>query len=166
MAYQKPVQLYGRTTADGLANIEGGNALAHLLGYNGSTWDRWRNNTQGTLLASAERTAAVQSANVTNYNANAAILFLDVTAASGTGGLSIYFDAKDSVTGKYFRLNAAPSAIIATGSFAFMLAPGVSGKGADVSQITGGVISPVWRVRVNVGDASAYTYSIGYALIV
>lgn len=126
-------------------------------------------NTQGTLLASAAGTAARVSADQTNYNAKGVILILDITVASGTGGLIPRIQIKDPVSGNYVNLNVAPTAVTATGSYAFELSPGAStagGAGAFlVNQRTAGSLPRLWRVSVSVGDATSYTYSVGYSLI-
>src|SRR5690348_209638 len=55
-----------------------GSAVQH---YNGSTLDLARANTNITVLASAARTATLQSSDITNYNGRGLHLVIDVTAA-------------------------------------------------------------------------------------
>jgi hypothetical protein len=133
--------------------------------FNGSTWDMVRNNTQGTLLASQARTGTTVTPNQTNYNAKGVLVFLDVTVASGTGGLTVYFEMIDPVTGKTAILNATPAAITATGSYMFELYPGNNAASNDVKQRTAGALPRVWNVKISHGDGTTYTYSVGYANI-
>lgn len=137
---------------------------------NGASWDWQRNNTQGTILASAARTTNGTSPDQTNYNAKGVILNLDVTVASGTGGLQLRFQFKDPVSGNYVNLNVAPTAITAVGTYAYELYPGSSTAGTAgsllVNQRTSGALPRTWRAVVQVGDASSYTYSIGYGHII
>jgi hypothetical protein len=136
----------------------------YQLGFNSGSWDRWRNNTEGILLASAARTNSPVTPQQTNYNARGVILFLDVTGVSGTGGLKPYIYGVCPVTGKSESIYAFSSTIttIATHSFAFY--PSVS-----VAAFTGadsGVLPRKWFAYISNSDATSYTYSLGYSLIV
>jgi hypothetical protein len=147
-------------------NNPGGFLAAGQYGFNGgTTWDRWRNNTEGTLLASAARTLATKSAIQTNFNAKGVQFILDVTGASGTGGLRVYFGAIDPVTGKEIYLNPDHAFITATGIRVFELYPGASGSGFSVTQRVSGSLPRKWFAYVYHGDATSYTYSVGYSLI-
>lgn len=159
------------TTSIGTAQSDGSTTTAvPNAGFNGTTWDRWRNNTEGTLLASAARTAATTSANITNYNAQAITVYLDVTVASGLGGLIVKIQGIDPVSGKIFRLNADIAVITTTGVRAYTLGLGASGAGGgtsqDVVQGTAVALPRSFNVLVYHSDASSYTYSLGYALSV
>ena len=162
-------QLTGSNPQDAKAPGNGDVNALHA-GYNGATWDRWRNNSQGTLLASGARTASILSPQQTNYNARGVIVYLDVTVASGTGGLQVQVQAVDPVTGNRFLLNSAPTAITATGRYAYELYPGSSAAGAAgnqfVNQRTAAALPRIWLASVTHSDTSSYTYSLGYSLIV
>lgn len=136
-------------------------AVAPLL-FNGATNDKQRGNTQGTLLASAARTAAATSAAQTNYNARGVVLILSVTAASGTGGLQVRFDFLDPISGNALGITALPTAVTATGTYSYVIYPGASSGG---TQNTSNVCPRSWQARVAVGDASSYTYSLAYAYV-
>lgn len=144
------------------------NALAtgsYTLGYNPVTnqWERWRNNNEGTALVSALRTITTTSANITNYNARGIIIFLSVTAASGTGGLVTTIRGVDPISGGGSALHANPAAVITTGLFMYVLYPGVNTGGSGGFQ---GTLPRTFNIRVTPGDATNYTYSVGYSLIV
>lgn len=153
-------------TADALAAT--GLLAAAGLRWNGASWDRERGNLEGTLLASAARTATTTGSAQTNYNARGAMLILNVSAASGTGGLTVTFLATDPVSGAQFLLNANPTAVTGTGTYVYELYPGASTAGPTgaVAQRTAGILPRTWTVKVFHGDASSYTYSVGYELIV
>lgn len=146
----------------------GTNSVAALLaagygfGFNGTTWDRWRNNIDGTALASASRAVTTSSVDIINYNHRGIIFFLNVTVASGTGGLQLSIQVKDPISGQYVGLNALPAAVTTTGIRAYSFYPGISAVG---TQGTSGALSRTFRVQVIVGDATSYTYSVGYSLI-
>lgn len=160
-----PTQLMGSNVTD--AKTPGAGDVGSLrMGYNGATWDRWRNNVQGALLASAARTAALASATQTNYNARGVKVILDITVASGTGGLTIYIFEHDPVTDKgVFILQGA--SVTATGTYMYELYPGASAAATGkVNTRVSATLGRTWHVYVSVGDGSSYTYSIGYQLIV
>src|SRR5579871_3766078 len=73
-----------------------------------------------TLLASAARTATTNSAPQTNQNARGVLVYLNVTAASGTGGLRLAVQAQDPVSGNYININLLPTAVTATGLTAYL----------------------------------------------
>lgn len=127
-------------------------------------------NLEGTALASATRTASTSSPNIINNNARGIIVFLNVTAASGTGGLQVLVQSIDPVSGVGVQHNASPTAITATGVYAYAVYPGASAPGVAgpnlVNQRTAGELARTFRIRVVHGDASSYTYSVGYSLIV
>jgi hypothetical protein len=134
--------------------------------YNGATYDHLRGNTEGTLLASAARTVATASATQTNYNARGVIVYLNVTAASGTGGLGLLIIAGDPVAANLYALNATPTTVTATGLYGYEVSPGASGTTTQLAQRTSGSLPRTWQIYINVGNASSYTYSVGYSLIV
>lgn len=139
-------------------------AYASNYGYNGSTWERQRQNTEATALTSAARTAATQSADITNHNARGILVWLNITAASGTGGLVLRVQAKGPTSGEYVNLNAATAALTATGTYTYLIYPGSGAAAGDINQVTSAPLPRTWRIAIAVGDASSYTYSVGYAL--
>ena len=155
--------------ADAMANPTTPLIGACMMAWNGSTWDRINGTQEGTLLASAARTANASSANQTNHGIKGVIAYLNVTVASGTGGLGLRFQTFDPVSGSGINLNAAPTNITATGVYAYEIRPGATTAGAagtgNVQQRTSSAIPHTWRVTVTHADASSYTYSVGYALL-
>lgn len=123
---------------------------------------------RGTLLASATRTATTSSAAINAANAKALIIFLNVTAASGTGGLRPTIDFLDPVSGNWRGLVACFSAAVtATGTTPFAAGPGIgSGQGFAINSggWVGVPMSSQLRITVSHLDASSYTYSLGYEL--
>ena len=117
----------------------------------------------GTALASAARTAAVNSGWIDCTGFKGIAFFLDITAASGTGGLMLRFIGRDPVTLRSYNMNPVPTAITATGGILYAMYPGISSAWA----IGYNYVLPSRQVSVNmnVGDASSYTYSVNYALI-
>lgn len=124
---------------------------------------------RGTLLASASRTVSTSSSDIATANRRALYLWINVSAVSGTGGLTPYIMTQDPVTGVW-GLNWGASATITTvRTTVLKLGDGVS-VGSGLSPTTGqadrGIVLPTsLRLYIAASDASAYTYSVGYELI-
>lgn len=155
------------------------NPTTALIGANsllwdaaGSIWVRERCNYEGTLLASAARTVDTDAANITNRNHRGIMVILNVTAASGTGGLTPKVRIIDVISGNPCQINANITAITATGRFGFEIYPGASTAVASsssgwVAQRTAACLAGMTiQVGISVGDASSYTYSLSYCLLV
>ncbi len=153
----------GVHAADDTPRLSGQLAYAHT---GGTVFDAWHNNLQAILLASAARTATTSTANQTNYNARGVHVYLKVTAASGTGGLSVRIVERNADGSAAAYLNAAPTAVTAVGDYVYELYPGASGAGTNVPQRTSGALARTWYVEVTHGDASSYTYRVDAMTIV
>lgn len=176
---QKPVRIAGwdgsnlwtlrcLAPADG-STFGGANPVlqtyAQGYGYNESTYDRWRNNTSQTALASAARTASANSGDLTNYNGRGVNAVLDISAASGTGGLQLLIQGKDSISSNYYQLNGTPTAIVAVSTSAYEVYPGGgTGTVGNVTRVAG-VVPRTFRIRVLAGDSTSYTYSVSVNLV-
>jgi hypothetical protein len=137
--------------------------------YNGSTWDRERGNTDGTALSSAARTGTTSSADLVNYNCRGVIVWLDITANSGSGQLTVLIQGKDG-TGNYYNLNGAGTAVAATNSkFGHECYPGSTTAGVATSlrilERTSAALPRSWRVTVSHSSGVSWTYSVTYSLI-
>jgi hypothetical protein len=147
--------------SDSMAAQNGFAVQAIMRGFNESSLDRWRNNTEGTLLASAARTATASSPDQPNHNATSVIVYFNVTVASGTGGVQPIIQYKDPVSGNYVNALVGPSRTT-PGMVMLRIAPGlVAGTNAENLPIP-----RTWRLQVTHADGSSYTYSVGYVLIV
>jgi len=136
--------------------------------FSGSQWNRWRNNTEATVLPSATRTASGNSADQTNYNAKGVILYIDVTAVSGTSPtLDVYITVKDPITGKY--KGAAKSVTISSADEYFLICyPGATRKyDATLDEVWDIPVPRTWRVHYAIGGTNpSFTFSIGAMYIV
>lgn len=130
--------------------------------FGATYWERWRNNVQGTLLASAQRNADTDTATMTNYNAKGVMLFLRISATSGTGGLKPILILDGPVEGSIWYLTAG-SAQTATALYVYTIYPGVTSGGTERFSAP---LPRTWKVRIQHQDASNYTYSLGYSYIV
>jgi hypothetical protein len=152
--------------ADGLAE------LASLMGvfapphtFNESTWDRFRGNTEVTLLASAARTADTASADQTNYNHRGAIIWVDVTARAGSTTMTPYVQVKDPATDQYNTGWGGSAIDTADGTRVYYFYPGASTT-ASFSDETCLAFPRTWRFFLDHSDTDSITYSVGAAMII
>lgn len=114
------------------------------------------------LLPSAARTTAQDSGDLESVGNRGVQVILDVTAAvAGTGGLTVSIKGKDPASGKYFKLNADPTAVTGTGTKVYEVYPGIGAASGDVTQRTSAPLPKAFKVTVAVGDATSYTYTLG-----
>jgi hypothetical protein len=143
-------------------NNPGGFLAAGQYGFNGgTTWDRWRNNTEGTLLASAARTANGLSPNQTNYNARGVILHFNCTAAGATGGITLLFGYIDPVSGTRYEITG-PKLTTTTGFRTMVIYPSATTGATNNINFA---VPRAWFAIVRPDDGASYTYSVGYSLI-
>lgn len=118
-----------------------------------------------TALASAARTASNASPDFINDDCRGIQITLDITVASGTGGIIISLQTKDSVTGKYTSLNPSLTALITTGTRIYQFFPGSAETVGNITQRQNIVLPKTFRIAVTHGDSSSYTYSVGIVTI-
>lgn len=135
--------------------------------YNGFSYDRFRSNVPtSTLLSSTLRTSTTASSDVTNYNHRGAYIFLNVTFASGTGGLQVRVMAKNTSASVYSQINTLPTAITSTGQYVVQVYPSVNSTNSNILQTVSQTLPRTFRVDVVHSDASSYTYSLAIDFIV
>jgi hypothetical protein len=128
-----------------------------------------RANQRGTLLVSATRTANTISSTVNWSGYRAAIIYLNISAASGTGGIRPFMEYQDPVS-SLWRAVVTPGSGFNTSA---NLVPYVYGLGVgnglsvaiNAGSSMGIPLSAAMRINCTHGDATSYTYSVGYELI-
>lgn len=127
-----------------------------------------RSNVQAPGLASAARTATTQSTDISAIGFSGIIVNLIVTAASGTGGLTIRIRYKDAVNTFYYSLSQSSVSVTAAGGWVYQHGPGT---GTTVTATLGnagsaaGYLTDTIRIEIVHADASSYTYSVNYVLV-
>jgi len=139
--------------------------------FNGSTWDRWRNNTEKTVLPSAARTVSGASPDQTNFNARGVIIYLNVTAVSGTfaagEGLSMHVDFKDPVSGEYPQVTPDIGPYTTTGLRCIVVYPGATDVRGYFPTENDVPLPRTWRVHYGItGTAPSFTFSVGASYVV
>lgn len=138
-------------------------SFEHL--FNGTTWDRSRNNVEVTVLASAARTSTTNSADLVNYNARGVRIFLDITAASGTTPtLDLKVQSKDALSAAYVD---DPGSTLAqkTGvsTDELTIYPGVT---TSANRARSAPLPRTWRVVCTIGGTTpSFTFSVGASYI-
>ena len=114
--------------ADAYANPTITHEGADLMLFNGSTWDRARNNFVTTADSSAARTSTVAGATVTNFNAKGAVITINVTAVSGTSPTLVakLQYSPDGTTWIDYTNKPVTATISATGQTTLIVCPGVT----------------------------------------
>lgn len=119
-------------------------------------------NVQKLLLASAARTASVNTADQRNRYHRGVRIHIDATAAAATPSVVFTLQGKDEITGDYYDLLAS-AAVTATGDTFLLYAPGAATT-ANVS--APGQLPAVWRVKVAAADADSLTYALTAEMLI
>ena len=120
--------------ADAFANPTVGHIGADTFLFNGSTWDRNRNNSNQTVEASAARTASVAGATVTNFNNSGAVITINVTAVSGTTPTlvgKLQFSPDNGTTWFDYDSKTVTATISAIGTYILKVYPGLTTEVAN-----------------------------------
>jgi len=129
--------------------------------FDGTDAQRQRNNTQETVLASAARTASINSADFTNHNAKGVHIIINVSAIAATPSIVVTIQGKDPVSGNYYDLLVG-TAITATGINVIKVYPGI---GQIANGAASDLLPRIWRVSIANADADSITYSVGANLV-
>lgn len=121
----------------------------------------------GTALASAARTTTTITTDIVCSGYRGIIVYLDVTAASGTGGLTLRLFGVNPITSTVATSASVTTAATTTGMRIYHFGPGVAAvNGASVAWGAAGVqLGAEFQIQVLHGDASSYTYAVHYELI-
>jgi hypothetical protein len=115
-----------------------------------------------TLLASAARTATVNTADQYNHGGRGAVVTINVTASAATPSVVFTIQGKDELSGTYYTILAS-AAVTGTSTTNLRVYPGLT---AAANLTVSDVLPRVWRVNCVHADADSITYSIGAAVIV
>ena len=140
------------------------------FGFNETTFDRLRNNTEVTALASAARTADTTSPLQTNFNARAILILLDVTVNPG-GAETLQLILQHGILGgtqRDYLLATADDFGGTTGRQVLIVGLGVGATAsiqADGSRTVEGLITREFAIAVSHSSTGSWTYSVKYVLI-
>lgn len=149
-------------TAPAAAGLTGtGVPAAGPLLFDETNFQLERANTQGTVLASAARTATNDSADQTNHNARGVRLTINVSSITTAPSITVAVDEKDPISGGYS--NILTSAAITTVSRTVLtIYPGAT----VTANLTASMpLSRTWRVTVTHANADSISYSVAFAYV-
>jgi hypothetical protein len=115
-------------------------------------------------IISGTFTTAQQAADIDNPYWAGCVVYLNITAASGTGGLTPQLLFKDPGSGNYDNVLSMGSAKTGVGTYAYLVYPSnsmVSDNGAAVNSI----LPRKFAIKIGVGDSSSYTYSLSVSMV-
>lgn len=162
-------QLIGSMPGDAISPIANPLEVSNFPhAFNGSTWDRFRNITPILVAASAARTTSLSFSNITNYNSKGLKINLNVTSASGTGGLTIHLTEVDPFSGNVVNIWNATAAVTAIGRYEYEIYPGSTSApqvGMNVTERISATIGKTFFLGMNAGDSTSYSYSLGVTLL-
>lgn len=152
------------STGDGVAAAASGNLRTYSQGvaFNGATFDRLRANTEETILASAARTASVNSADFTNHNAKGAHFIVDVSADPAAASITVKVQGKDPISGNYYDILVS-NAIVSVGTNLLKVFPGIT---TVANAAASDILPRTYRISVTAADADSITYSVSAAPVV
>lgn len=170
---QTPVEVYVKGSVGGAlawvgAAIDGDGAStptvwtkAQMAAYNGSTYDRFRNNYENTQFSSAARTASAQSADEVNYNWRGVVVCLDVTVI-GAGSITLTIAGKSVRAAKYRNILTS-AAVTTVSTNYYTVYPGVT---AAANIAASAPLERIWRIEMthSTADPITYTVSANYIL--
>jgi hypothetical protein len=139
----------------------GNNAVASgQLLFNGSTYDRVRNNETVSLLTAAARTTTQTSADLVNFNGASFLdVILDTTVAS-TGSVTLAINGKDPASGKYYPLLAGLAVTTVTTNV-YRIGVGLTPVANAAANLP---LPRIFQIVVTANNANSQTYSVGYNL--
>ena len=122
-------------------------------------------NLVGTLLTSAARTTTVAGASMTNVNHRGLVIYVVVTAATGTTPtLAVRLNAIDPVTGNAFVVTTFAS-ITAAGTYAYAIYP--TALAGSWTGTLNSILSRTFSVDFVIGGTTpSFTFSAGYSLLI
>jgi hypothetical protein len=147
-------------SADGLANPTVTKIDTTSLLYNGTTWDRQRNNISVALDTSAARTASGNGATFTNHNARGVSFWINVTAVSGTVPtmtIRIQWSPDNGTTWiDMDATNLQTSSITGNGNFVLRLGPGLPAAATlSANQLAPRLMRLAWTIG---GTTPSFTF--------
>jgi hypothetical protein len=132
---------------------------AALWAYNGTNWDRIRNNIDATALTSAARTTT-QTVNITNYNGRAIHVVLNVTSA-GTGSITLSINGVDALSSATYVILTGV-AVTTNSTNVYKVGPSLT---AAANAVANDYLPRSIQIVVTANNANTITYSVGYSLM-
>jgi hypothetical protein len=153
--------------ADALANPSSPQIASDSMQFNGTSWDRVRNNANVTVDTAGARTATGTGTTATNFNGRGAVIFIPVTAVSGstpamTVRVQVSYDGTTFVD--LDTTNAQTASIGATGTYILHVYPGLTNAANSAKNAA---LPRTWRLAWTIsGVTPSFTFSSIAAYVV
>lgn len=118
-------------------------------------------NTTMSVLASAARTASVNSSDFRNRHHRGVRVHINVTADPASASVTFTVQGKDSITGDYYTLLAS-AAVAAVGDTYLLIYPGATAASNAAVNLA---LPPYWRVSAAAADSDSLTYEVTAELL-
>jgi len=145
-----------------------GPSYAQQMAYGGSgrSIDPVYNNSNYSCLTSAARTASADcSTDPVNPSGSGIVVIVNITARDAATTITPYVRIKDSISGNYFTIWTAASAInSSSGTFAYLLHPGGVSAGSWTEKVQT-AIPRNFDIGITHSDANSITYSVSVVLM-
>lgn len=151
--------------SDTQANPTVQSVAGDMMRFNGSTWDRYRNNYSETVLVSTTTGTSGNSSAMINYNSRGAMFFVNITSISGTlASITVQLQGQDPVSGGWANISgAATSALGAIGLNLLTIGSGLSLIANNQVNVS---IPRNYRISYSVaGIGASVTFSVGVQYI-
>jgi hypothetical protein len=125
--------------------------------FNGTTWDRFYNNQEVTLLANLARTTTQAGTDIINYNWKKLIVCCTILNA-GSGSITISIDGKDSSNAAYYNILTS-AALTANGTYRLRIGEMLASVANQVAQ---DYLPRIIRITATANNTNSVTYSVGY----
>jgi hypothetical protein len=122
--------------------------------------NRWRNNTDTTVIAAGARTTT-QTVNLKNYNGRGIIVTLDITAVGAATTFTLAINNKDGTSGK-FQAVLTSAAGLGVATTVYRVYPGLT---AVPNVDANGIIARDYQIVVTPSNANSSSYSVGVVTI-
>jgi hypothetical protein len=148
------------TSVDGLANPTIKQIGADLMNFNGTTWDRARNNISLAVDTSSARTASGTGTTFTNHNGGSVSFWLNVTAVLGTTPsmtVRLQWSPDNGTTWLDMdTTNLQTASITATGNFTLSVGPSLPvTANRSANQIAPRLMRLAWTIT---GTTPSFTF--------
>ena len=114
----------------------------------------------GVLLASAARTADVNTATVDVDGEQGLIVYIDCTASAATPSVVFTIQGYNEANGEWYTILAS-AAVTGAGDTVLRVHPAMT---ASANAVAADILPRQWRVNCNHSDTDSITYSVGYLM--
>lgn len=126
---------------------------------------RWVNLTESgqiiTVLASAARTASVDSSDFSNEGFRGLHLIIDATASAATPSVVFTIQGYSGLGNDYYTILAS-AAVTGAATSVLRVYPGLT---AAANLVANDCLPSIWRVSAVAGDADSLTYSVNAVML-